>query len=60
AIVREIAQQHHAEIALEDANLRYRIGVLAEHGGVAFGPGVRFTVRFPAAQAQPAHANPPS
>ena len=52
AIVREIAQQHHAEIALEDANLRLRPGQLVEHGGVAFGPGVRFTVRFPAASAQ--------
>lgn len=53
AIVREIAQQHRAEIALEDANLRLRPGQLVEHGGVAFGPGVRFTVRFPAASAQP-------
>jgi two-component system sensor histidine kinase TctE len=52
AIVREIAQQHRAEIALEDANLRLRPGQLVEHGGVAFGPGVRFTVRFPAALAQ--------
>ena len=52
AIVREIAQQHHAEISLEDANLRLRSGLLVEHGGVAFGPGVRFTVRFPAASAQ--------
>ena len=63
AIVREIAQQHHAEIALEDANLRLRPGQLVEHGGVAFGPGVRFTVRFPAAAAQapvPAALNPPS
>jgi len=64
AIVREIAQQHRAEIALEDANLRLRPGQLVEHGGVAFGPGVRFTVRFPAASAQmPAPAvtpNPPA
>jgi two-component system sensor histidine kinase TctE len=51
AIVREIALQHHAEIALEDANLRHRVGMLADHGGGAFGPGVRFTVRFPAAKA---------
>jgi two-component system sensor histidine kinase TctE len=51
AIVREIALQHRAEIALEDANLRHRVGMLADHGGGAFGPGVRFTVRFPAAKA---------
>ncbi len=52
AIVREIAQQHHAEIALEDANLRHRVGMLSDHGEAAFGPGVRFTVRFPAASIQ--------
>ena len=46
AIVREIAQQHDAEITLEDANLRHRPG-LSDQGGVAFGPGARFTVRFP-------------
>jgi two-component system sensor histidine kinase TctE len=51
AIVREIAQQHHAEISLEDANLRHRPGMVVEHAGVAFGPGARFTVRFPAAGA---------
>jgi two-component system sensor histidine kinase TctE len=48
AIVKEIAQQHHAEIALEDANLRHRSGMLTDHAGAAFGPGARFTVRFPA------------
>jgi two-component system sensor histidine kinase TctE len=60
AIVRRIAQQHHAEIALEDANLRHRPGTLVDHAGVAFGPGVRFTVRFPAVLSQvPAEpANP--
>lgn len=52
AIVREIAQQHHAEITLEDANLRLRAGQVVDHGGVAFGPGVRFTVRFTAASAK--------
>ncbi len=52
AIVREIAQQHHAEITLEDANLRHRAGMLVDHGGGAFGPGARFTVRFPAASTQ--------
>jgi two-component system sensor histidine kinase TctE len=46
AIVREIAQQHDAEITLEDANLRHRPG-LSDQGGAAFGPGARFTVRFP-------------
>ena len=46
AIVKEIAQQHRAEIVLEDANLRPRGATPAEAGP---GPGVRFTVRFPAA-----------
>jgi two-component system sensor histidine kinase TctE len=48
AIVREIAQQHGAEIALEDANLRHR-GAFSEQGAAPFGPGARFTVRFPSA-----------
>ena len=48
AIVREIAQQHGAEVTLEDANLRYRPG-LGEHAGAPFGPGTRFTLRLPAA-----------
>jgi two-component system sensor histidine kinase TctE len=48
AIVREIAEQHGAEISLEDADLRLRPG-LAEHGAAPFGPGARFTVRFKAA-----------
>ena len=47
AIVREIADQHGAEITLEDANLRHRPG-LSEQAGAAFGPGARFTLRFPA------------
>ena len=47
AIVSEIALQHEAEITLEDANLRHRPG-LSEQAGAAFGPGARFTVRFPA------------
>jgi two-component system sensor histidine kinase TctE len=46
AIVREIAQQHDAQILLEDANLRYRSG-LTEQAAAAFGPGARFTIRFP-------------
>ncbi|HEV7915637.1 MAG TPA: sensor histidine kinase N-terminal domain-containing protein [Albitalea sp.] len=47
AIVREIALQHSAQIALEDANLRHR-GGLGDQVSVAFGPGARFTLRFPA------------
>jgi two-component system sensor histidine kinase TctE len=50
AIVHEIALQHGAEITLDDANLRYRPG-LSEQAGAAFGPGARFTLRFPAAPA---------
>ena len=50
AIVREIAVQHEAEVTLEDANLRHRPG-LSEQGGAAFGPGARFTLRFPKQQA---------
>ncbi len=54
AIVREIAQQHGAEVTLEDANLRLRPG-LGEHAGPPFGPGARFTLRLPAAPpAEPA------
>ena len=47
AIVREIAQQHGVEVILEDANLKHRPG-LSDQGGVAFGPGARFTLRFKA------------
>ncbi len=47
AIVREIALQHDAEVTLEDANMRYRPG-LSDQAGAAFGPGARFTLRFPA------------
>ena len=50
AIVREIAQQHGAEVTLEDANLRHRPGI-GEHAGAPFGPGARFTLRLPAAPA---------
>ena len=50
AIVREIARQHGAEIALEEANLQHRHG--AEHGAnetdAPFGPGARFTLRLAA------------
>jgi len=55
AIVREIAGQHDAEITLEDANARYRPG-LSEQAGAAFGPGARFTIRFPAHVPQEAPA----
>ena len=51
--MREIAVQHGAQIQLEDANLRHRPG-LSDQGGAAFGPGARFTLRFPAAHADPA------
>jgi two-component system sensor histidine kinase TctE len=51
AIVREIAVQHGAQIQLEDANLRHRPG-LSDQGGAAFGPGARFTLRFPASSAR--------
>ena len=50
AIVREIAQQHGAEMTLEDANLRHRPGI-GEQAGAPFGPGARFTLRLPAAAA---------
>ena len=48
AIVREIAQQHRAEVTLEDANLRRRSGP-ADHAEAPPGPGARFTLRLPAA-----------
>ena len=50
AIVREIAQQHAAQIQLEDADLRPRPGP-GPHAGAAFGRGARFTLRFPARRA---------
>jgi two-component system sensor histidine kinase TctE len=50
AIVREIAQQHGAEVTLEDANLRRRPG-LTEQAEAPHGPGARFTLRLPAAPA---------
>ncbi|HEY2925831.1 sensor histidine kinase [Piscinibacter sp.] len=59
AIVREIAQQHGAEIALEDANLRARPG-LTEQGAAAFGPGVRCTLRMHASASAPASAPAPA
>ncbi|HEX6361634.1 MAG TPA: sensor histidine kinase N-terminal domain-containing protein [Albitalea sp.] len=56
AIVREIVQQHGAEITLEDANLRYRSGV-TDQAAAPFGPGALFTVRFPAAAATVAESS---
>ena len=53
AIVREIALQHDVQVDLSDANLRHRPG-LSEQAGAAFGPGARFTLRFPAATLEPA------
>ena len=52
AIVAEIAAQHGAQVALEDANLRPR-------AGHASSPGARFTVRFPATPAHAALLPPP-
>lgn len=57
AIVREIAVQHDAQVTLEVANLRHRPG-LSEQAGAPFGPGARFTLRFPARGAQSAVASP--
>jgi two-component system sensor histidine kinase TctE len=50
AIVRQIAQQHAAQIQLEDADLRQRPGP-SHRAGAAFGRGARFTLRFPARRA---------
>jgi two-component system sensor histidine kinase TctE len=52
AIVREIAQHHDAQILLEDANLRHRSG-LNDQADAAFGPGARFTIRFPVTSPPP-------
>jgi two-component system, OmpR family, sensor histidine kinase TctE len=49
AIVREIAQQHGAEVAIEDSGLKPRSGGAdASHAdaGLGHGPGTRFTLRF--------------
>ena len=58
----EIAAQHGVEISLDDANLRQRAGTAAAAG---YGPGARFTLRFPAtlvvaqeSEASPAQALP--
>jgi len=54
AIVREIAQQHGAEVTLEDAIQRPRPAA----GDAPGGPGARFTVRLPSAAAGPPAADP--
>ena len=49
AIVREIAQQHGAEVALEDAGLKAKVGNWGSgptEAGPGPGPGARFTLRF--------------
>jgi len=48
AIVREIADQHEAEVRVEDARARADDGVGDQSGSTAFGPGARFVVRFAA------------
>ena len=58
AIVREIANQHQASIDLTDANLRPRPEI--HEGSPAFGPGVRFTLRFPAAPLPAQPGQPPA
>jgi two-component system sensor histidine kinase TctE len=59
AIVRQIATQHSAELQIADANLPPRA-----HPGdptdVAFGPGVRFTLRFAAVHAGPSGGGAPT
>ena len=45
AIVREIAQQHGAEVAVEDAGIKPK-NAGAEPRQVEVGPGARFTLRF--------------
>jgi two-component system sensor histidine kinase TctE len=59
AIVREIAQQHQAEVSLEDANLRHRPATGEADAHPPHGPGVRFTLRFPAAADRTPPPNPP-
>jgi two-component system, OmpR family, sensor histidine kinase TctE len=47
AIVREIAQQHGAEVAIEEAGLRHK-GAPSDARHADHGPGARFTLRFAA------------
>jgi two-component system, OmpR family, sensor histidine kinase TctE len=47
AIVREIAQQHGAEVAIEEAGLRNKAAP-SDARQADFGPGARFTLRFAA------------
>ena len=48
AIVHEIAAQHGVEVSLDDANLRQRAGTAGTAAAAGYGPGARFTLRFPA------------
>jgi two-component system sensor histidine kinase TctE len=50
AIVREIVQQHDAELTLDDTRVRRVAGGESPDGQ---GPGARFTIRFPAGLAVP-------
>lgn len=45
AIVREIVQQHEADLSLDDTRVRRAVGGESPDGQ---GPGARFTIRFPA------------
>jgi two-component system, OmpR family, sensor histidine kinase TctE len=47
AIVREIAQQHGADVAIEEAGLRHK-GAPSDVRQADYGPGARFTLRFAA------------
>ena len=47
AIVREIVQQHEAELTLDDTRVRRAAGGESPDGQ---GPGARFTIRFPASR----------
>jgi two-component system sensor histidine kinase TctE len=47
AIVREVAQQHEAEVSVADAHARTMLG------GRSVGPGTLVTVRFPVRRADP-------
>ena len=48
-LVGVFVRHHHAVVALVVAYLGHRPGLVVDHAGAAFGPGARFTVRFPAA-----------
>jgi len=58
AIVREIAQQHGADVAIEEASLRNK-GAPSAARSTDFGPGVRFTLRFAATSVSATAAHTP-